>query len=175
MATKNPNRGLPIKVVPHKLPDEISSYIGQIIYRWSKIQLGLTQLITFGFDIPIDTGRALTIGMEMNVLCGVLRTLSLGRWIKNESLRKEIQKLAKDIKNKSEARNSFAHCVFVTDVRNPKSLEKYLTHKSEHRIIPLLEKVEITKMKQLVDDADALLARLDFIIFELQPFSKKSP
>ncbi len=169
------------KYIATDLPSDISRIVGDIIYKSSRIQFGLTILIAHGFDIPEDTSRALTIGMEMHVLTSILRTLAFNdRWIKDETIRKQIIDLADDIKKLAEWRNTFAHGIFVLDAMNPESLEKYLVKNSSQRITPELKKVELEQLTEVASKANDIDLFIHFIMLKLkimkqQASAQKSP
>ena len=146
--------------VTDTLPSEFLEAIGEIIVRWGRLQWQLSNLLIVGFDIPKDTGRALTIGMEIGVLCGTVRTLTFNdTWINDKELRGHIQCLADDIRAKSCDRNNYAHGVFGFDIDEPNSFARYLFSAKEHRISPSSEKVTLEQLKKHASEAKGLVDR----------------
>jgi hypothetical protein len=171
-----PNQKKSPSFIADKLPPTVLKKIGEIIYRWSCLQHQFTHMIAYGFCIPIDVSRALTIGMELNVLCGVFRTMTLNdKWIKDAKLRKEIYKLSEDARKCSTERNNYAHSIFVFDLDEPNSFERYLVKKPEHRISPSSEKLDIKKLTKICKDTQELVNRARDLTAQLRASLQKYP
>jgi hypothetical protein len=156
-----------------KLSDDILRGIGDIITRWGYLQFQLGVIIRVALRLKKATGRVLTIGMEVGVLCGVLRTISkTDRWIKDKTIRAQIKTLANDVQNAVENRNNYAHGVFgaYTD-ESPQRFARLLVRQAEHRVNPEWEVITPDSLKEIALEARGLWARAQ----ELTDKLKKKP
>src|SRR6267378_3293932 len=148
---------LPIEpeYVASTLPDDLLAAIGSVIYKWGRIEYQLSNLIAIGFDLPKETGRALTIGMEVNVMCGVIRTLTFNdHWIKDDALCSEIKILAADVQDKSGDRHDYAHGVMGYNLDEPNTFARYLFKAAAHRIAPSSEKITAEGVRKIAGEAN---------------------
>ena len=156
-----------------KLSDDILRGIGDIITRWGYLQFQLGVIIRVALRLKKATGRVLTIGMEVGVLCGVLRTISkTDRWIKDKATRDQIKMLAKDIQIAVENRNNYAHGVFGVDTdKSPQRFSRLLVKQAEHRVSPKWEVITPDSLKEIALEARGLWVRAQELTDEL----KKKP
>lgn len=114
--------------------------------------------------------------MDITVLCRVFHTMTLtDRWIKDDKLRKEINKLADDTRKCSTKRNTYAHGIFVWDIDAPNSFERYLVNKPEHRISPSSEKLDLKQLRQICKEIQELVTRARDLTAQLRASLQKYP
>jgi len=156
-----------------KLSNDILRGIGDIIARWGYPPFQLGVLIRVALGLRKATGRVLTIGMEVGVLCGVLRTISkTDRWIKDKTTRDQIKTLAKDVQNAVENRNDYAHGVFGVDTdKSPQRFSRLLVKQAEHRVSPKWEVITPDSLNQIALEARGLWIRAEALADRL----KKKP
>lgn len=148
------------EIVADSLPQAIAAGIGLLIYRWGRLEYQLSNLIEVACDLQKDTGRVLTIGMDIKVKCSVLRTLTrTDRWVKDEDIRDEIKRLAREIVDKVSDRHDYAHGVLGFTMDEPNTFARYLFNAPEHRIDPSMEPVTPESLKELSDEALGLVDR----------------
>lgn len=152
-----------------ELPPEILSGIGAIIARWGYLQHQLGVIIRVALKLKKDAGRVLTVGMEINVLCGVLRTIAkTDQWVGDANVRDAIKKLAKDVQDAAENRNNYAHGVFgYTDSRPPQFV-RFLFKQAEHRVNPEFEVITQETLKNYESEARNLWDRAQAITHKLK-------
>jgi hypothetical protein len=156
-----------------ELTPEILSGIGEIVARWGYLQHQLGVIIRVALGLKKDVGRVLTVGMELGVLCGVLRTLSkTDRWVKDEKTRNDIKKLANDIQEAAEHRNNYAHGVFGYTEESPTQFVRFLFKQAEHRVTPDIEIITPTSLKVFATEARNLWVRAQELTHRLKRASR---
>ena len=108
-------RKLPVRpsgFAAENVPTEIKTEIGELITQWSYVAFQLGVVIRVGFGLRPDIGFALLSTVDLQPLCGALRTLASGPWISDLHLKAEIEQLAADVQKKKDHRNDFAHGVY---------------------------------------------------------------
>lgn len=109
------NRKPPIRTsgyAAENVPAEIKIGIGELITQWSYVAFQLGVVARVGFGLKHDVGFALLSTIDLQALCGILRTLAIGHWIPDEELKSKIKQLADDVQKKKDRRNDFAHGVY---------------------------------------------------------------
>ncbi|HEX9192716.1 MAG TPA: hypothetical protein VF871_03030 [Burkholderiales bacterium] len=155
------------------LPPELLAGIEEILYRWSRLEFQLGNLIVEGFSVPKDTGRALIAGTELNAKCGMLKALTFNeRWIKDDELRKEIRNLADEIREKSGDRQDYAHGVFGFDLDGPNAFARYLFKTAAHS--PPSESITPEGLKAVAEEVGAFVARAVDLTVRLIVSKRKS-
>lgn len=158
-----------------RMPQEIFAGIGEIIVRWSYIEFQLGVLIREGFNISRATGRALTTGMDIKVLCGVIRTLiAADEWIKDETLRAELAVLVRDVEDKKIDRHDYAHGVFgfTREANGPLVFGRYLLKEKRHRIKPDVVQVTPESLKIIAEEARDLGIRAQDLTVKLKSWKQ---
>lgn len=146
--------------VADTLPPNLLAGIGDIIVRWGRLQWQLANLVVVAFDIPKNTGLALTSGMDVGALCNAIRTLTWNnQWIDDDVLRKEISCLAGDVVNKAQVRNRYAHGVFGFDMDEPNSFSRYNFKAAKDNIFPSPEPLALEHLKTHAFEAQELVDR----------------
>jgi hypothetical protein len=169
-----PNAPITPEYVADTLPPDLLAAIGEIVVRWGRVEWQFSNLLALAFDLPKDTGRALLIGAEINVLCATARTLTLtNRWIKDDGLRTEVAGLSEDIRKKSKSRNNHAHGVFGFDIEEPNSFARYLFKEPHHRIAPGAEKLHLPELQKLATEAKGLVDRTVDLTVRLKASRRK--
>lgn len=142
-----------------EFPQEILAGIGEIVARWGYLQWQLAAIIREITNLPKDSGRVLTIGPELGVLCNIIKTLTHSdHWIKDDAIRADLKKLAKDVREKAEHRNDYAHGIFGLGDK-PNTFVRILVTSSAHRIKPDEEVITPDSLKKLADEAHQLWVR----------------
>ena len=143
------------------LPADILARIGKIVAWWGYLQFQLGVIIRVATKLPRDTGNVLTIGPDLGALCGIIKTLAHSdHWIKDESIRNELVKLANDVRDKSAKRNDYAHGVFGFSDDDQKVFVLHLLKKHpSHRITPGTQVLNQAFLDQTVDEARDLWSR----------------
>lgn len=153
----------------NELSDDILKGIGQLIAAWGYLQFQLGVIIRVALKLKKDTGRVLTVGMEINVLCGVLRTISkTDHWIKHAGMREAIKKLVKDVQNAVENRNNYAHGVFGYTNETPRRFARLLMKLAQHRVNPEWDVITPDGLAELAIEAENLVVRAQLITIQLK-------
>lgn len=153
------------------MPQELLAGIGEIVVRWSYIDFQLGVLLREGFNISRKTANALIVGMEIKVLCGVIRTLTLSdEWIKDKALREDIAALGRAVEKKKINRHNYAHGVFSFAMGPNDQLvfARYLLNDKGHRINPRSEKITWESLKELAEEARDLGIRAQDLTVKLK-------
>lgn len=152
-----------------ELSDEILQGIGRIISRWGYLQFQLGVIIRVALGIKKDVGRVLTVGMEVGDLCKVLKMLAkTDHWIKDQSLRETIRKLANDVLQAAEHRNNYAHGVFGYTDETPPRFARLLLNLAEHRANPEWDVITPDGLEEIAADARNLWMRAQAITDRLK-------
>lgn len=161
--------------IADKLPPNFLRVVGEMIVRWSRLQWQLSNLVAVGFNIPKDTSRAFTVRMSTGNICNLVLILTENdRWIKDDTLREEIKCLSKEIMNKVENRNNFAHGAFFFDLDTPNEFYRMVTNSKKNTITPSYEKIDVSQLKQLALEARSLVQRTADLTVKLKASIKKS-
>jgi hypothetical protein len=92
------------------LPARYYSAIGEFLFRYSQLEYQLHEIIWFAMSLGYKRGRVLTIGTDNRVLRGIVSTITFdARWIKDQSLRQEMNYIAGVAKKHSVFRNRLVH------------------------------------------------------------------
>jgi hypothetical protein len=152
------------------IPPDILARIGKIIAWWGYLQFQLGVIIRVATKLPRDTGNVLTIGPDLGALCGILRTLAHSdHWIKDESIRKEIFKLADNVRDKSTKRNDYAHGVFGFSGDDQKEFVLHLLKKHpSHRVTPGKQILTPAILEQDVEEVRDLWSRAQDLTHKLK-------
>ncbi len=162
------------EIIADTLPPEYFAKIGEIIFVWARLEYQLGVLIREGYLIDKDTGRALTIGMDIGVACGVLRTLTYtNHWVEDKAVIKELRELVTDIKDKTEHRHQFAHVVVGCSENNYEEFSRYLFKAAEHRINPGHEIVTLNSLQIFVEEVRGFLRRAIDLTGQLKTLKRK--
>lgn len=162
------------KIVPKiyavdDLPTDILAGIGKIIAWWGYLQFQLGVIIRVATKLSRDTGNVLTIGPDLSALCRIINTLAdSDHWIKDENIRKDLSKLAKDVRDKSTKRNDYAHGVFGFSDNDQKVLVRHLFKKPQHKITPGTEKLTQHDLQIVIDEARDLWIRAQDLTHRLK-------
>jgi hypothetical protein len=139
------------------LPEPYLAKIGEIVVRWAFIEQSLRGLVMMSARIPYDLGRTLTVGMELTVLCGTLKTItSTGRFVLDADLRQRIRQFADDVRDSRDDRHGFAHGLFFFDIDKPVPLFRVLQRTAEHRLNPAQEAVPFEELERISEQARIL-------------------
>lgn len=156
-----------------EIPPDTFAEIGKIVAWWGYLQFQLGAIIREISNLPKDTGRVLTVGPDLSVLCNIIRTFTKSdHWIKDENIRADLEKLAKDVRDKSSDRNDYAHGVFGYG-ENPNEFVRFLMKQPEHRIKPYAEPLKVDDLKKIANDARGLWIRAQDITERLKSSRKK--
>ena len=164
----------PAKFGIDELPPEILAGIGRIVAWWGYLQFQLGVIIREATKLRKETGRVLTVGPEIGVLCNIIRTITFSDyWIKDDAIRSDLQKLGEDVRKKSDNRNDYAHGVFGYKGDNPKVFVRHLMRLPSHRIVPDEEPITPESLKKFSDEARALWVRAQEITHKLKALKQK--
>jgi hypothetical protein len=134
-------------------PQDILAGIGEVVAQWGYLHYQLGVIIREVTRIQKDTGRVLTVGPELGVICSILLTLTFNdRWITDKKIRDDIRQLAKDVRDASDHRNEIAHGVFILGER-PSTYARLLVKSNAHRIKPDEEPITVASLKRLAAEA----------------------
>lgn len=158
--------------VADALPSELLVVLGEIIFRWGRLQWQLANMLVVGFEVPKDTGLVLTSTMDIGFLCDTLRALTYNEcWVSDEPLREEIRRLAGDVKNKASVRNNYAHGVFGYDLDEPDSFARYIFRaKEKGEVVPAYEPVTLEKLRLDASEAQVFVRRTIDLTIKLKKF-----
>jgi hypothetical protein len=93
-----------------------------------------------------DTGRVLTQGPDVSVLCNIIRTLTRSdHWIKDKAIRNDLEKLYKDVRDKAEMGNNYAHGIFGYDEKK-NTFIRHLFRSPAHRVTPGTEEMNVDSL-----------------------------
>lgn len=156
-----------------EIPQAILAGIGEVVARWGYLQFQLGVIIREISSLPKDTGRVLTVGPDLSVLCNIIRTFTASNhWIKDEKIRADLKNLADDVREKSSDRNDYAHGVFGFG-ENPNEFVRLLMKQPKHRIKPASEPLKVEDLKRIADDARNLWIRAQEITNKLKSSKRK--
>jgi hypothetical protein len=149
-------------------PPDIIQGIGEIMARWGYLQLQLGVIVRVALALRKDAGRVVTVGAEVGALCGMIRTLTHSdHWIKDASIRRDLEALAEDVRKQSADRNDYAHGVFGQGAE-PGTFVRHLMRKPQHRIAPEEEPITAESLKKISDEARELWIRAQDITQRLK-------
>ena len=156
------------------LPPDILAGIGLIIAWWGYLQLQLGVIIREAAKLEVETGFALTIGPDVVDLCKMIQSLAgTDHWIKDPVLRADMEKLRKDVLNKSSHRNEYAHGTFGYSGEDPKRYVRHLFSTPAQRIQPGEEPMTPESLTLISDEARALWQRAQDITHRLKALPGK--
>ncbi len=166
----------PMKYSVDDLTPDILAGIGKIIAWWGYLQLQLGVIIREVTNVRKETGYVLTIGPDLNVLCTMIKTLTHSdHWIKDAGLRNDLAKFGKDVRDKSDHRNDYAHGVFGYQGDNPRIFVRHLFKSPPHRITPGTEPITPASLGKISDEARDLWLRAQDITHRLKALKRKRP
>ena len=136
-----------------RLPADILSGIGLIIGWWGYLQFQLGVIIRKAMKLQDDTGRVLTYGPDLSVLCNIIDTVTHSdHWIKDKGIRDDLKKLIKDVRDNSEKRNDYAHGMFGYDEKKNVFI-RHLLKTPAHRVTPGTEEMTVDSLGEVSDEA----------------------
>lgn len=149
----------PSKFDIDRLPADILSGIDLIIGWWGYLQFQLGVIIRKAMKLHNDTGRVLTYGPDLKVLCNIIGTLTHSdHWIKDKGIRDDLKKLIKDVRDNSEKRNDYAHGMFGYDEKKNVFI-RHLLKTPAHRATPGTEEMTVDTLGEASDQARDLWIR----------------
>jgi hypothetical protein len=151
------NRKPPVRpsgFAAENVPVEIKTGIGELIAQWSYVAFQLGVVARVGFGLRPDVGFALLSTVDLQPLCGALRTLASGPWVSDEHLKGEIEKLASDVQKKKDRRNDFAHGVYgMVEAKDGRPLFVRFRFRDGIKGKPSYEPVTVELLQVLADEA----------------------
>ena len=95
------------------LPHPYYAAIGEYIFLCSQLEYQISKIIWRAMDLDNKQGRTLTIGMKVNVLRGILTTITnTDRWVKNKTHLQEINVIRNQCREFSKLRIHLAYGVW---------------------------------------------------------------
>jgi len=150
-------RKLPVRpsgFAAENVPVEIKTGIGELITQWSYVAFQLGVVVRVGFGLRAEIGFALLSTVDLQPLCGALRTLASGPWIPDPALRDEVEKLATDVQKKKDRRNDFAHGVYgMVEAKDGSPLFVRFRFRDGVKGKPAYERVTVDLLRELADEA----------------------
>lgn len=172
--TKKPSK--PYRLLATKLPRPILADIGDVIVRWGTIEYQLHRLLCACYSLSNETGRALTVGMDIGVSCGLLRTAAKSsHWISDKSVREELKALAETVGKEKDRRHDLAHGFFGFDMDSPNSFARYRIRSADERVTPVAEPVDRKQLKQWSDTAREIGDSILDLTVRVKALQKRSP
>jgi hypothetical protein len=156
------------------LSDKYLEAIGSVVTNWSRLEWQMCNLLVVGLDIPKDAGRVLTVGMEIGVICGCLRTMThSNHWVKDETLRKGIKKLTRDVLDTAKSRGEYAHSIFTNQL-DREGPSRLLFKEAAHRIQPSKVAVPVDDISAFSDELWDLQSKATDLTVRLVASRRKS-
>jgi hypothetical protein len=172
------NRKPPVRpsgFAAENVPVKIKTGIGELIAQWSYVAFQLGVVARVGFDLRADVGFALLSTVDLQPLCGALRTLASGPWVSDERLKAEIEKLASDVQKKKDRRNDFAHGVYgLVEAKDGRPLFVRFRFRDGIKGKPSYEPVTVELLQQLADEAYDFGRRAQDLTVALKALRQKS-
>jgi hypothetical protein len=172
---------VPGAVVAGSLPPAQLRAIGDIMVRWSLLEFQLGNLAVCCLDIPKDAGRVLTIGMDIAVVLGVLKTaIHDATWVKDKDLRNDILAIVRDVMDSKQKRHAYAHGVYGFDLLvedidvRPLEFFRYLIYTAPDRIEPSIVALDLREMKEIAGMATEFSRRVTDATIAVLASRKKS-
>ena len=155
-----------------EMPTELLAGIGEVVARWGYLHFQLGVIVREIAGIKDKAlGRVITLGPELSAVCGQLRVLTMtDRWLKDETLRKDIQELAEDARDSSKHRNNYAHGIYAKS--DSGGFVRILLQEAAHRIRPGEEAITVDLLKRHAKEAANLWVRAQVITDRLKGRSK---
>jgi hypothetical protein len=157
------------------VPVEIKTGIGELIVQWSYVAFQLGVVVRVGFGLRPDVGFALLSTVDLQPLCGALRTLASGPWVPDGPLKAEIEKLATDVQKKKDRRNDFAHGVYgMVEAKDGSPLFVRFRFRDGIKGKLPYEPVTLVLLRELADEAYDFGRRAQDLTVALKVFRKKA-
>jgi hypothetical protein len=159
-----------------EMPQELLAGIGEIIARWGYLHFQVGVVVREVAQIADKkTGRVLTFGPELGVLCNQLLTMTkTDHWVKDATLRKEIETFAKNVQDAASHRNDYAHGIFGFGEK-PGTFVRFLMKAPSHRISPETEELTVQRLAELAKEAAELWLRAQHLTVRLKASRQKQP
>jgi hypothetical protein len=145
---------------PRNIPSVYFKPIGQIIVRWGFTELYIQSIIWYiwGIEDP-KIARALTWNINAVDKVSLFKALSK-RWIKDIAVQNEIEAMSIEAERLRCERNKYAHGIWGHRPGNKKDMRIFYLRSIDHRITPRNFHANITEVRKLASDIDALNIRL---------------
>ena len=159
-----------------ELPAKLLAGIGEIVARWGYLEFQLGVVVREIAGMPKGTGRVVTIGLGLGVLCRMVSNFSsTDHWIKDKKLREDLAKLAKDIRKCAPHRNEYAHGVFGTSqvMGGSKKFVRHLMGGSVYSATPDVEEITEESLASVPGEAKELWERAQDATQKLKAAKKK--
>jgi hypothetical protein len=123
------------------LPHPYYAAIGEFLFRFAQLEYQLNEIIWSALQLDYKTGRTLTIGSDVKVLCQTIKTIANTRrkiWIKDPTLIQEMNSIANTATSLRERRNAIAHGSWQSTTGQP--IGAILHFMKNDRILPRADK-----------------------------------
>jgi hypothetical protein len=162
------------KLLTYDLPPEHLQKIGDIIMKWSLIDFHIGRIIIAGFNIPFQTGRALTVGKMIKEKLNTLGILTKSEfWIKDNKIKDEIIKFSKTVNEYVCKRNCFAHGIFAIDLENSETYHIFSLKTSLGKPAIDTEELTLDGLQAIITMSSCLILQACSIVAKLEALQEK--
>ena len=141
------------------LPDSYYVHIGSALQKWAILEYMLMTIIWEALKLDNKAGRALTVGMNIPTLTGILRNLHR-QWVTDPAITEDIRVLCNDIKEHVVTRNNLVHGIWTAD-HQAENRVPHLNYMKEaaQRILPHAEAVKPEQLRDFAEIVNILVNR----------------
>ena len=119
------------------LPQNYYDAIGEYMFRFAQLEYQLHEIVWMAIDLNYRSGRILTIGTDVRVLCGMIQTIRLAeiKWI-SKARTQEMNSIAGHARKQIVFRNTLAHGSWQAPKGDPKHARLHFMKEQHYRILP---------------------------------------
>ena len=164
----------PPSFAAYTLPTEHLAAMGDVVFKWGRLEYQISVLISECFEIPIETGRVFMHNAQISKLCGLLKSATAtDHWIKDEPLRKEIGSFADAVNEKRNDRHGVAHALIGFNLASPDDYYRYNFASVKTKISPATELVSVIDLASKATVAGKFVSSAVELLTRLQALRRK--
>lgn len=146
-----------------QVPEKIRAKVGELINRWAYVEYQLKVIIRVSLGLTRASQNLLLHGRDLRSLCELVRQIAEAGdlWVRDASLREELDTVSTAIAKGSAVRNDYAHGVFAVPRKGGHAgkFSRLLYQQLEHKINPGWQPTTVKDLEPLVRKAKRLGVR----------------